>query len=117
VGNHGPYFVYFVYFVTAIPHVGALLDLARSVKAAAVDDADSVLEPAVEDRLRRALDMLSRNPDKQYAVLTDATSDSHAVLVTVAIRGRAACEIRIPRDRYDGFLLLNLIDHHSGTLQ
>ncbi len=38
------------------------------------------------------------------------------VLKALAIRGKATCEFQIPRDRYDGFLLLDLIERHGGTI-
>ena len=43
-------------------------------------------------------------------------SDPEAVLVTLAVRGRATCDLCIPRDKYDGLLLLDLIERHSETV-
>ena len=62
------------------------------------------------------LAMLSQNQGVTYAVLTDLDSDPETVLVTLAIRGRATCELRIPREKYDPFLLLALIERHGGTV-
>jgi hypothetical protein len=41
------------------------------------------------------------------------------VILTLAIRGKAACELRIPKSRYDAFVLLDLIEKHTTreTLQ
>ena len=60
--------------------------------------------------------MLSKNPAARYAILTDTESDPEAVLLTLAIRGKATCELRIPREKYDPFLLLELIERHGGTV-
>jgi hypothetical protein len=59
----------------------------------------------------RILQMLSADPEKKYAVLVqDATSDP--VRVTVGIRGLATFDMSIPRARYDGIALLDLMDSH-----
>ena len=60
--------------------------------------------------------MLETHPGARYAVVTDSAADPEAVILTLAIRGRATCELRIPRDRYDGTLLLDLIERHGGTV-
>ena len=61
--------------------------------------------------------MLAANPNKQLALLTDTEGDPDAVILALAIRGRATCELRIPRAKYDPFLLLALIERHGGTIQ
>ena len=73
-------------------------------------------DPQAEARRQRVLAMLSQNQGVTYAVLTDLDSDPETVLVTLAIRGRATCELRIPREKYDPFLLLALIERHGGTV-
>ena len=73
-------------------------------------------DPAAEARRQRVLAMLRESPTVRYAVVTDTDSDPDAVIVTLAVRGRASCELLIPRDRYDGVLLLDLIERHSGTV-
>lgn len=62
------------------------------------------------------LRLLAANPSAQYALVTDTQADPEAVLLTLAIRGRATCELRIPRDRYDPFLLLDLIERHGAAV-
>ncbi len=76
-------------------------------------------DPAAEARRQRVLAMLAERPDVRYAVLTDTEADPEAVLLTLAIRGRATCELAIPRAKYDGVLLLDLIEKHTSkaTLQ
>ncbi len=71
---------------------------------------------AVEARRQRVLAMLAERPEARYALLTDTTADPEAVIVALAIRGRATCELHIPRDRYDPFLLLHLIERHGATV-
>ncbi len=76
-------------------------------------------DPAAEARRQRVLAMLAQHPGTRYAVLTDTEADPEAVLLTLAIRGRATCELAIPRAKYDPFLLLDLIERHTSkaTLQ
>lgn len=79
-------------------------------------ETDPLPDSAAEARRQRALAMLAENPTARYAVLTHDTGDPEAVILVLAIRGRATCELRIPRDRYDPFLLLDLIERHSLTV-
>lgn len=34
----------------------------------------------------------------------------------LAIRGKATCELRIPREKCDGVLFLDLLERHGATL-
>lgn len=60
--------------------------------------------------------MLAERPGVRYAVLTDTETDPEAVILALAIRGVGTCELRIPREKYDAFLLLDLIEKHGGTI-
>jgi len=86
---------------------------AELLQALAVDP---LPDPSAEARRQRVLAMLGENPTARYAVLTHDTGDPEGVLLTLAIRGQATCELLIPRDRYDPFLLLDLIKQHAGTI-
>lgn len=77
---------------------------------------DPLPDPTAEARRQRVLEMLNRNPTAKYVVVTDTESDPEVVILVLAIRGRATCELRIPRDRYDGPLLLDLIERHGATV-
>ena len=79
-------------------------------------ETDTLPDPAAEARRQRVLAMLDENPGVRYAALTDTRADPDAVLLTLAIRGRATCELRIPKAKYDPFLLLDLIERHGGTV-
>jgi len=61
--------------------------------------------------------MLADRQSVRYAVLTDTEADPEAVILALAIRGVGTCELRVPREKYDGFLLLDLIARHGGTVQ
>lgn len=71
---------------------------------------------AGEARRLRTLAMLDANPGARYAVLTDMHADPEAVIVALAIRDRATCELRIPRAKWDGVLFLELLERHAGTI-
>lgn len=65
-----------------------------------------------EARQERLQAMLERDPGARYAVLT--TNDGKgSVIVSIAIRGVAMADFQIERDRYDGVLLLELMEKHT----
>lgn len=80
------------------------------------EDGTPLCDPAVEARRQRVHAMLEARPGIRYAVLTDLKADPEVVIVTLAIRGRATCELHIRRKKYDGVLLLELIERHGGTV-
>lgn len=79
-------------------------------------DTKPLPDPVTDARRQRVLAMLEENASARYALVTETETDPDAVLLTLAIRGRGACELRIPRDKYDGVLLLDLIERHGGTI-
>jgi hypothetical protein len=68
----------------------------------------------MEARRQRVLAVLAERPGIKYAVVVDSP-DVDPVIVALGIRGQATCEIRIPREKFDPFLLLDLIERHGGT--
>jgi len=78
--------------------------------------ADPLPDPRAEARRQRVLAMLAENPEARYALVTDTGADPDAVILTLAIRGRATCELAIPRAKYDGTLLVDLIERHGATV-
>lgn len=70
---------------------------------------EALPDPAMEARRQRVLAMLAERPGINYAVLVD-NPDSDPVILALAIRGRATCELQIPRAKYDPWLLLDLIE-------
>jgi hypothetical protein len=78
--------------------------------------AEELPDPRAEDRRQRVLDMLAEHPTARYALVTDTGADPEAVLLTMVIRDQASFELRIPRAKYDGLLLLDLIERHGATV-
>lgn len=84
-------------------------------------DADALRDPAVEARRQRVLDMLADRPGIIYAVVVD-NPDTDPVIVALGIRGAmqdsaiVTCEFRIPREKFDPFLLLDLIERHGASV-
>jgi hypothetical protein len=93
-------------------HKAELLDELRAANDCPYE---ALPDAAAERRRQRVLAMLTANPSLRIAVVCDGAGDP--VPVAIAIRDKATCEVLIPRDRYDGALLLDLIDRHSGTVQ
>jgi len=77
---------------------------------------DALPDPAAAARRLRVLAILTERPGTRYAALTDTEADPEAVILALAIRDVATCELRIPRQKYDPFLLLELIERHGGTI-
>lgn len=94
--------------------MGTLVDLALSALADRVEDPDVLPEPVAEARRQRVLAMLAQHPTARYAVITDTEPD--VVILALAVRDVATCELRIPRDKYDGVLLLDLIERCGSTV-
>ena len=98
--------------------VGFVSPLPVRIETETFDKAtgEPLSDPAMEARRQRVLAMLAKHPETRYAVVV-VNPDTDPVLLTLAIRGQATCELRIPRAKYDPFLLLDLIERHGATLQ
>jgi hypothetical protein len=79
-------------------------------------EAEALPDPRAEARRQRVLAMLSGCQAVRYAVLTDSKAEPDAVILALAIRGVGTCELRVPRKKYDGFLLLDLIARHGAAV-
>ncbi len=54
--------------------------------------------------------MLDENPQMQRAIHTDTESDLSNVILTIAVRHIATCEMLIPKAKYDPWQLLTLTE-------
>jgi len=85
-------------------------------------DEPSKADAAAKARRQRVLAMLADRQAVRYAVLTDTEAEPEAVILALAIRGAkhdgaiVTCELRIPREKYDPWLLLSLIERHGATV-
>lgn len=72
-----------------------------------------------DERIKMMAAQLERDHGLRYAMETHDNAEPEAVILTLAIRGKGACELRIPKSRYDGIALLELIEKHTKqeTLQ
>ena len=65
---------------------------------------------AREERRQRLLQMMAEDDQpKKYYWITDIKADPDWVILALAIRDVGTCELLIPRERYDPFLLLESI--------
>lgn len=90
-------------------------EVNASPKVGAGDTAPDPMTPA-DARLEKVIAKLHGDPGLRYAVEVHIDADPDAVILTLAIRDKAACELCIPRGKYDPFLLLELIERHSGRV-
>jgi hypothetical protein len=72
-----------------------------------------------DERIKMVAAQLESDPGLRVCVETHDNAEPEAVILTLAIRGKGACELRIPKSRYDGITLLELIEKHTTreTLQ
>lgn len=73
----------------------------------------------MDKRIGNVVATLANDSGLRYALDTHTEADPNTVILTVAIRNKAACELRIPKSRYDAIALLELIEKHTmqETLQ
>lgn len=62
-----------------------------------------------EERRQKVLKMLGKNPDSQRAIITDLESDPDNAILTIAIRDQYTFEMLVSKDKYDPFLMLELL--------
>lgn len=79
----------------------------------------TVQQRPIDERMGKVIDKLKSASALRYAMDVHIDADPEAVILTLAIRGKGACELRIPKSRYDAFALLELIEQHTAreTLQ
>ena len=82
----------------------------------AADGGNPLPDATAEARRQLVLAKLAERPGSRYAAIADPEANPDAVTLTLAIRGVATCELRIPRKKYDPFLLLKLVERHGGTI-
>ena len=68
---------------------------------------------SADERIERMVAKLDDNPGLRYAIEPHTEADPEVVILTVAIRGKGACELRIPKSNYDAFALLELVEKHT----
>lgn len=68
-----------------------------------------------EERRLKVLSMLVSNPETKRAIITDLDSDPDNAVLTIAIRDQYTFEMQISKDKYDAFVLLELIQ--KGAIQ
>lgn len=68
-----------------------------------------------EERRLKVLAILTENLNTQRAIITDVDSDLDNVILAIAIKDQYTFEMQLPKDKYDAFTLLELIE--KGSLQ
>jgi DNA-binding transcriptional MerR regulator len=68
------------------------------------------LEQQQEARRQKVLAMLAERPETMRAIHADMDSDPDNVILTIAIRHVATCEMLVPKAKYDAWQLLALVD-------
>ena len=77
--------------------------------------AELAAPPDVEARRERLCKMMDEDDaERIYYWITDADSDPCCVILAIGIRGVGTCEMRIPKEKYDPFLLMEILDKHQA---
>ncbi len=81
--------------------------VAETLSACLPHDADP---SATETRHNAVIAMLHQHPAITHAFATNDETDPDYVILTVAIRGKATCDLRIPTAKFDGLTVLEIIE-------
>lgn len=74
----------------------------------------TLLDRQRETRRQKVIAMLEAAPGTQRAIYVDDASDPLNIIVAVAVRNLATCEMLIPKvTKYDPWRLLELIERHG----
>ena len=102
---------------TAIPAIPATHEprIARIARIAVANpaNAEPTLDSKAETRRQRVLAALDAKPGITRALVTDDEAEPDFVIITVAIRDVGTADIRVPRESYDPFRLLELLAQHE----
>ena len=74
---------------------------------------ESANHSPANEPIEKIISNLGGDSELRYSLETHTDIEPDAVILTLAIRGKAACELRIPKSRYDGIALLELIEKHT----
>ncbi len=87
--------------------------LARLATLSLANLSESANRSPADERIEKMIAKLDGDSDLIYVMQTHDEVEHDVVIMTVAIRGKGACELRIPKSRYDGFALMDLIEKHT----
>lgn len=92
---------------------------AQAVKPAIVAARDLPTHTASDTRLEAVSRKLQDDAELSYAMEAHDEIEPEKVILSLAIRGKGAVELWIPKTRYDAFALLEVLDKHAKqvTLQ
>jgi hypothetical protein len=95
------------------PAVNLSPELVQQLKQS---KAEILTELRREARRQKVLAMLEAAPGTMRAVYPDTDSDPHNVILTVAVRHVATCEMLIDKATYDPWRLLELVERHGQSI-
>src|SRR3989338_7288990 len=73
------------------------------------------LEQQQEARREKVLAMLDTDPKLKRAIHADTDSDRNNVILAIAIRHVATCEMLVPKAKYDAWQLLALVEDRKSV--
>ena len=92
--------------------VGVLVDLNREKARRDAQKRDE----ARRKRLEPVLKLMADDGDnKDFFCVLDHNADPDHVILVFAIRGKGSGELSIPKEKYDPFLLMEILDKHNRS--
>lgn len=85
-----------------------------SIKPTPEQEAALLQELQTEQRRQKVIAMLESTPDTQRAIYPDTDSDPNNVILAIAVRNVATCEMLIPKAKYGPWQMLELIEQQGG---
>ena len=90
--------------------VGILVNFDREKARRDAKRRDEVRRTRLEPVLKL---MAEDNQAREFNCVTDGESDPDYVILAFAIRGEGSGEMSIPKEKYDPFLLMEILDKHK----
>lgn len=85
--------------------------VAEVAEVATAQKLETLKDRQREASKQKAISLMNESPDTPRGIFVDDQIDSDNIVVFVAVRSRMeTCELTIPRERYDPFKLLELIE-------
>lgn len=95
-------------------HTAQQAGLDEAIEERAANDS-ALTDLSAEARRQKVLAMLEAHPETQRAILADIEADADNVILTIALRNAATCEMLIPKAKYDPWKILELLGRYGQT--
>lgn len=90
-------------------------DIVQRLKQSKAEILEALrIEQQQEARRQKALALLEADTAIKRSVYADTDSDPDNIILAIALRGVATCEMLVPKARFDAWQLLALVDKYGA---